>query len=965
MKTLQRFSSSLGNQIKELGVKVSSKDVWGKGSLDDITDKEEREFFSSRILGSVHAGEILFETDSLFHDLVLQIEDATILLLLQHFNLEDLPQASSAFASRAAQFGEFDQTDSVYCTSQIGVIRSSIRRMVCHNRTRLPEHLDAIFLDISSSCDKSISINGVAAFQSLLIQLSGDESTEKPISYSILSDESFSSIIHLKIQSNLADVTKFAKHQRPCRERISTVSVVVAGSGSEQVHGVYTQVQERNFDGSSASSLTSSYSSCQGYLITRKKKKILLHSSTGEVGHLSSNNTNSACQLKSLELIAATEGGNHNFESQVNKSFLSDLTVYQWILSNPSVATCYYTCCTLDSSSLPPALGWRPSGSLCQGKMPGPQLTMSDNVDNDSDYGDSDDIAIDTHIPTEANSDGNPVAKEKEMTRRSELRKMNGKNRKCATDAVAAPMLTLDSFSIESLGMTSCGSECRPVISNEKPLKRIVVPRIARIYLSPSSRVISTCQMMSSTGLTVEDEIVLLSSNKKTDHYNYCPLTADWNGMVAKDLDDICKKKLLKRFHDCSAEEASLTFDIVKTKERVTWLSKVIDIDELLLGSGLDATALIDDPSHDSGMEYFASQWGLEQILKKKSQNDSIILAVESASSRTKEHFAVGIGDQERLLDDVKAVCVRKATSMPIIGSSVLTADRNLSSCHRRSQSQSQSVYQWPVDFTSYSADDQSEEDHLCAVNSNSMRNQNAGLAIFNSNIESPKIDKFCNPLNVENSLMPTINKSKSVNDALESSGRKISGPKIGGEEDILSLEFDLTDRRHLKTVGRRSAQYLSELQELATPLDRQCYSYANVDVLGVEMRGSAPECGSNMSTTSPSVHAVDMAHYVIRVSLREYAEPNIIHSPAGLQKQYGSKTATATPVNACNTDRNAAFGEIIRKSRGSSAQAEYPKHSATSISSDPSSNLSVEEDINYGFHQSQQSRSTAGIRQI
>ena len=972
MKTLQRFSSSLGNQIKELGVKVSSKDVWGKGSLDDTTEKEGREFFSSRILGSVHAGEILFETDSLFHDLILQIEDATIHLLLQHFNLEDLPQASSAFASRAAQFGEFDLMDSVYCTSQIGVIRSCIRRMVCHNRTRLREQLDAIFLNISSSYDKNISINGIPGVQLLLNQLSGEASADKPISYSILSDESFTSTIHLKISSNCSDDTKSSKHQRPSRERIPTVSVVVAGSGSEQVHGVYTQVQEKNLDGSSASSFTLSYSSCEGYLITRKMKRILLRSNAEEIltGDISLNRKDRACELKSLELVVATEGENQSVEAQENKACLSDLTVYQWILSNPSLASCYYTCCTLDSTSLPPALGWRPSGSLCQGKMPGPQLTMSDNEDNDSDYSDSDNTAIDTHVPTETNSDKSPVAKKKEMMRKSERRKMNGKNRKCATDTVGAPMLTLDFFSTESLGVTSCRSACRSVTSNGKLLKRIVVPSIARIYVSPFSRKISNCQMMCSAGLIVEDETVSSSScNKKSLIFNYCPLTTDWNGMISKDLDDICEKKLLKLVHDCSAEEASLVFNIERTKERVAWLSKVTDIDELLLGPGLDTAAPMDDPSNDSGIEYFASQWGLEEILKKKSQTDSVMLApgcatslVEIASTHSKDQFAVGIGDQTCLLDGVKAVSVRKATSMPIIGSSVRTEERTESPCHRRSQSQSQSVYQWPVDFNSYSRDDESEEDHLCAVDLKSMRNQNEGRQTFDSNMESSKTHKLCNSSDTENLPKPKISKSKSLNDALKSNGLERSSPRTGVEEVILSLELDLTDRKLLKTIGRKSTQYLSELQDLATPLDRQCYSYANVDVIGVELRGSSLECGSNMSTSSPSVHTVEKAHYVIRVSLRECTEPKVTHSPAGLQKVCNLRTSTAT-VDACNTDRNAMFRESIGESRDiSSVPAEYRNHSVMSYSSDLPPILAVEENINNGFSQSQQPRSTAGI---
>ena len=158
METLTRLSSTLSSQIKELGVKVSSRDVKSKGASENSIDTDSAQSLSARVLTTAVAGEVLFETSGSFHEFILQIEDSIITLLLENYDLQDLPLVSGVFSARAAQFDDVDSVRCVYSVSQIGSIRSSIRTIASHDLDRLPDHLDAIFLSISSSRERKLSI---------------------------------------------------------------------------------------------------------------------------------------------------------------------------------------------------------------------------------------------------------------------------------------------------------------------------------------------------------------------------------------------------------------------------------------------------------------------------------------------------------------------------------------------------------------------------------------------------------------------------------------------------------------------------------------------------------------------------------------------------------------------------------------------------------------------------------------
>lgn len=941
MKTFQRLSSSLSNQIKELGVKVSSKDVWGKGSLNDTTDKNSGEFFSSQILGTASAGEVLFETSCLFHDLVLQIEDAIIHLLLEHFNLEDLPQASSVFASRAAQFGGFDQTDSVYCTSQIGVIRSSIRRMACHDRTQLSEHLDAIFVGISSCCDKNISIQSLPdpLLRSLVSQLSGVESTDKQMSYLLLFDESFTSTIHLKMTAvNHVDDGQNPKCLEILRECNSTVSVIVAGSGSEQVHGVFTQVQAANLNSSSTSSPSPLYSSSEGYLLSRKEKIIALSSIVDDIVDNSPqlNSEDSPCGLNARELIMSAEDTNHGGKGK------SDLIVYQWILSNPSVASRYYTCCTVDPSPLPPALGWRPSG-LCQGKLPGPHIIMRNSADLDSDESGSDDATVDNPILSEASTDATLPLKNK--IEKSDRRKKREKYRKCATDPVAAPMLTPESFSTRSLNIAtirrthhSAGS----IPSNGKILKRRVVPTSGTICISPAGEEIHSPYIHIQREIISDDEIELLSSVGNVTISECCLLKTGWNGTGTgtgteiengsemKDNDDICRKQLLELVNDCKATEILHDSSITRIKDRIAWLSSVTDTDELLSGSEF---AIVDPQEedqikiNDDNIEYFESQWNLEEILRTKSLTVSIAepagLAkslVESISAGIKERRTVGGKDQICSLDGLSTACVKKVTSMPTMPSSIGAERVKRISHHRRSQSQSQSVYQWPVDCTSYLSDNDSEENYHNDVDSTSTAPHQTGPNILNRNLQSIYGDLPQKLSHNHRLLLPNTDEPKSDKKALRRRGVGVGEVATGRDRALSPTISNINDARGFKSAGGRTSRYLSELRDLFSPLHHQSYSYAEVDVIGVELRGSSR--WSSSCSGSPPVHPAEKVHYVIRLSLRECTTPDI--SPTVT----ATATATATSTQKDSRSKVPATADIADVDKQS--RDDYPKLSDT-----------------------------------
>jgi hypothetical protein len=369
MKTIKRFSSSLGNQIKELNGKASFSDHQRKEA-----DYQDDRDLISQLLRDTLPGEVLFDSHGLFSAFILRVEDSTIRILLEHFNVEDLNQASSVFITRAAQCREFDPTDITYSTSQIGTIRCSIRMIASHDPTRLFHHLDSIFSSISSSGNnESSSLSSLLSEPFLrrqLRNLSILSAADMQITYLILRDEVFTSTLSNNIKRNATVSSKSA--------------VNVSDAGSNQLHGLYLPMDSNsNTDDdddkfSNSKKLHPVYANQNGYLIARKQRKIRLSAFqcleeqeglTNEPSKIALTNTTSSKKRCNVDFI-----------------------IYQWLFTNPSLSSTYYSHVTIDPSLIPPTLGWHQSGNLSHGKLPGPKLTavhiagdLDNNISRDGD----------------------------------------------------------------------------------------------------------------------------------------------------------------------------------------------------------------------------------------------------------------------------------------------------------------------------------------------------------------------------------------------------------------------------------------------------------------------------------------------------------------------------------------------------------------------------------------------------
>lgn len=353
MKTIKRFSSSLSNQIKELKGKVSINDH----QRNEADYRDDRELLS-QLLEDALPGEVLFDSNGLFSAFILRVEDSTIRILLEHFNVEDLYQASSVFIARAAQCREFDPTSITYSASQIGIIRCSIRMIASHDPTRLFHHIDSIFSRISSSgnneTSSSFSMLSEPFLRRQLRTLSVLSAADVQITNLILRDDVFTSTLSSNIKRD-ASVSSLQ------------YAVDVSNAGSDQLHGRYLLMDDNlnaddDDDFSNIKRLNPVYSNQNGYLITRKQRRISLSSSQclGEQGV----HTNELAKIAPM-----------NIRSSKTKTHV-DFIIYQWLFTNPSISSTYYSHVTVDPSVLPPTLGWDQSGHLSQGKLPGPKLTV-------------------------------------------------------------------------------------------------------------------------------------------------------------------------------------------------------------------------------------------------------------------------------------------------------------------------------------------------------------------------------------------------------------------------------------------------------------------------------------------------------------------------------------------------------------------------------------------------------------
>ena len=346
MDTIKRLSSSLKTQLLNSSgaghlVSPPSSRLHSQRTIKtaQINQRNDIETSCQNLLDSSNQGEIFFKTDGKFHAFVLRVEDAVISILLHHFQPEDLPQATSAFVTRAVQYcADFDPMDSAYSASQVGTIRSSIRVIASKEPGRILDHIDAIFATISSACGMQIlGINNETLRREAhcLRKLSSAQ-----LSYQPLQDDPFALVFHSKRGKKV-----------PTKIRIS-------GCGCDQVHGLYS-LGNRSNEPIHDDDWQPVYRHPDGYIITRTKKVIT---------------TICSPEQDQEQDINQQQPSSSSFQQDGKTDTVTTTAIYMWYISNPLLSCSYYCCCTMDSSPIPPALGWKQFGPL--GRLPGPQVSV-------------------------------------------------------------------------------------------------------------------------------------------------------------------------------------------------------------------------------------------------------------------------------------------------------------------------------------------------------------------------------------------------------------------------------------------------------------------------------------------------------------------------------------------------------------------------------------------------------------
>ena len=930
METLKRFSSTLSSQIKELSVKVSSKDVWGRGILHSPLGRDSYHSFSAQFLCDASLGDVHYQSDCLSHDFVLQIEDAIINMLLDQFNLEDLPQATSAFTARAAIFGGFDLTDSVYSASQIGTIRSCIRTMVSHDLSRLSEQLEAIFLCISSSCDKKISIIS----EPLLMELTDPsfklEAASKQISFRVLSDESFASVIHMKMLSlDVDQEEKTSKLRLNASSRMQMQSILVAKAGSTQVHGLYNLVPSVNDNSSSSSTIGSQcpqYCSADGYVISRTRKKIQsVRDHAIQLDPEVKTILETLCDpvpsgvftdemILGLQLFDDKESSNESDTAADGPNFV----IYQWIISNPSVASCYYKCCTLDPSHLPPSLGWRPSGSLCHGKLPGPYLTMV-TADVDSDRSDSEEAEVD-----DVNGVGGTILAVKTKSEKSEAKRTREKERRSSADTVAVPIdafTSLETGNIDSISTVTCNDRARirrssRCMLNSKIEKRQIIPTVELISSSPGdvNTIIEDLCCLETVDMASAEGVHVVLSSQCTTQDVWRPSISLWSANESNESGEYCRRQLSDLVDRCTAAEILQRDNIDMINKRLAWLTGVTAADELLSGCS-ELTEEYEDSSEEE-MIKFEGQWDLNEILHRAQTSSTVRQGISNICTTATRvvsediEYATHTGSHvTHKIDESRGV--RKVASMPTL---VLTSptDRNTDyTRHRRTQSQS--IYQMPIDPNTFMTDDESDEelpyDMQClSPKFNTPLTEECTTGDGSSGANSPCLG-----------VIPSVSKTNEANctsDALQHSGSHPRGlsalidPSLTASP-VRQSSQGMRGSKVPSSPSRTSSKsrHLLELNDLVSMHEQQCYTYSDVDVIGVEMRGS----GGNGRSNGHSLQSCERAFYVTRISLRENSLPEVhseessfspkrcvakISSPISKDSSTGSRSVTGSDEN-------------------------------------------------------------------
>jgi hypothetical protein len=964
METLIRLSSNFGSQIKELGVKVSSRDVRTKQPSDRLNERDSR--LSARIIRAATAGEVLFDTSGHFHDFVQQIEYAIIQLLLEHFSIEELPHVSSVFVNRSVQFCDPDLMCCIYSTSQIGAIRSSIRLIASHDFGRLSNHLDEIFLTISLNREKRVCLVTEPLLQGLVRSVSSNDLSKKQLHFCLLSDEPLTSVLHLRmppVTSSYAAIT--SKPTLKSKGKDSTLSIRVERAGSEQVHGLYSfspYSPNTTFSGTGAafSSHCSTYISRDGYVISRQQKGVSL-----------SPISNTIVSSRNVETVVSSSGNGERVTEAISTSYnIADVspitataitpasapagivtsaddraimsrdgdetrdptsTVYRWMISNPSLDTNYYTCCTMDPSPLPPALGWRSSGASCLGKLPGPQLSIliSDNEGTSDSESDGSELAEEvTKSDAEPTLDHEGLAKIGNKAIKKKLNKRRCGNQVALTPGSFPPCLVDSSTVLKKLSNaevvpTAAILACRRALN-----RKVLMRRVVHLHATPTV-LVGVCAPSSQggeNGSPISEHTALVTDNVECDSNNSSTAQTARIDYTIRDA-AVSDERLLIHLERFKTDEAMQKRKIRDIATRMSWLADVTDTDDLLNGFPCDSAQEAEDGRE---MEAFEVQWDLKKILTRATAPTTLVNTICSLAVKTfKSTVAIKLMEepsverQDNSAEEKRKV--RKVSSMPsmyesISGGQVQVPGQGPDRSHRRSHSlvptQSQSIFQWPVKVSAF----------LSTVNSGeeNYHDQHPHLTVQSISAWPDSTKGRARPPQSYLTQAPTV----SDNSYSEPKSPSHDADPLPGLQPpcVTRAGGDSGQEGRERDVGSSSS--LADLLETLSPVERLLHSYSIVDVIGVQMRGSSGPNGNNnnskgggASTSSCNSPAAEKVQYVIRVSLRDSECATAVAVTASKKSFNGSSSTNNTTSSSPLTPHSVAGDRSVRDGTSSTPE--------------------------------------------
>jgi hypothetical protein len=961
METLIRLSSTLSSQIKELGVKVTARDVRTKG-VNGAGRVDPALSFSACVLNVAVAGEVFFEPNDSFHGFIQQIEDTIIHSLLEKISITELPSVSGFFVSEAARFHTADLTACIYSTSPLATIRSSIRLIASRDIGHIKEHLESIFLGISSFIEKKMILLPESSLRGLNFSSSVNELSRKQLSFAPLDNDPFAEVLHCRLSPSSLSCPPPSKGSAISKPRSTVLAIRVENAGSEQVHGLYslsTTLSKANSLGVMIQNPV--YQNSDGYLISCHQKEVCL-SIVNSSSHFDAvKNGHESSESLVMPLDSPSNGCNSEPDSSTSSSSSSSSssnTLYRWVISNPSLDCKYYTCSTMEPSPLPPAIGWKSYGPSCQGKLPGPHLVLTiveDESPGDSDSGASEPEDDDSR-PEAADTVSGAALPGKGMSTKS--KKTKKASRKDATTALVSTSFSPCIAKLSSSRRNSVESDSSSALAVQDPKQgRANKKTIEKRLCVPDDGPVE-CEVASPC-CAVNEKASIQSIQKDcatSEDQHLSPFSEALEMIKSSHCDraDSSRAVLQVRMKQLHAAEMLHSSRVREICERQAWLLEVTDTDELLEGFPSHMDVVNDD---DHAMEAFSAEWDLKSAVSRVNaaaclltkSNCSPVSKESSADTVLEATVATTFVPVTAIIDPALAVAsapvmadvritepagvVRKVTSLP----SFKEEDRSHDKGHRRSQTQTQSrshsIFQWPEDaMPSPSVNFSTDNDQYRQLPSwtdgslvtNSLKRSTSQLQWPPSITESSPTNSAAALSTSESSEIPVP-----INNLASSKLKSDYRSEADGEWD---------------GDGEGSASCFESLLNAMSPAEQQCLSYSIVDVIGIQMRvpqsssngnGSAGAVGASLATNGAVAGASsEKAHYVIRISLRDSGLPRTVRAvQTAIRTHNNSGSISGSRIRIPLSPPSIT---IERESPGGSAEGNVCNDGVTDEPSDP-----------------------------